>query len=357
MVTSKSIGDVEEGVRGKKSDLDDSIPLLKGETAERHSPPSLPVGFSVMGVDIPLKYAILVLLVFQNAGAVLLMRYTRSLPEEKQFNTQTAVIMQEVCKALACVCLLVFNDDLASVFDRPSETLKTSIPAILYLIQNNLQYIAVGMLDAATYTVSYQTKTLWSGILTKLIIGRSLDSNKWTGLVLLFLGVGVVQVSNLQGHGDSLQGGTHERVYGLIVIVSAAAVSSSAGVYFEKILKGVSISLWTRNLHLAAFSVVTALIPLLIGENRTEIVRNGFFYGYTTMTWICIIMNAGGGLLVGAVIKHADAVTKDVAIGASIAFSSFASIYLFDFEMSVLFFMGVVFVILAVLIYGGHFKK
>jgi hypothetical protein len=36
------------------------------------------------------------------------------------------------------------------------------------------------------------------------------------------------------------------------------------------------------------------------------------------MTWMCILMNAGGGLLVGCVISYADAVTKDVAIGASI---------------------------------------
>lgn len=72
------------------------------------------------------------------------------------------------------------------------------------------------------------------------------------------------------------------------------------------------------------------------------------------MTWACIVMNAGGGLLVGSVIKFADAVTKDVAIGASIVLSSIASIYLFDFQMSALFCIGVLLVIVAVLAYGGH---
>ena len=43
------------------------------------------------------------------------------------------------------------------------------------------------------------------------------------------------------------------------------------------------------------------------------------------------------GLLVGTVIKYADAITKDVAIGASIVLSSITSIYLFDFELSFLF--------------------
>eukprot|EP00619_Florenciella_sp_RCC1007_P011709 CAMPEP_0205920442 /NCGR_PEP_ID=MMETSP1325-20131115/11204_1 /ASSEMBLY_ACC=CAM_ASM_000708 /TAXON_ID=236786 /ORGANISM="Florenciella sp., Strain RCC1007" /LENGTH=93 /DNA_ID=CAMNT_0053288129 /DNA_START=259 /DNA_END=540 /DNA_ORIENTATION=+ len=72
------------------------------------------------------------------------------------------------------------------------------------------------------------------------------------------------------------------------------------------------------------------------------------------MTWICIIMNAGGGLLVGTVIKYADAVTKDVALGASIVFSSIASTQLFGFEISALFTMGVSVVIYAVFLYGGR---
>ena len=34
--------------------------------------------------------------------------------------------------------------------------------------------IAVGYLDAASYTVSYQTKTIWSGILSMVLLNRTL---------------------------------------------------------------------------------------------------------------------------------------------------------------------------------------
>lgn len=67
-------------------------------------------------------------------------------------------------------------------------------------------------------------------------------------------------------------------------------------------------------------------------------------------------MNAVGVLLVGSVIKYADAVTK-TSIFASIVLLSISSIYLFHFQLSSLFCFGVVLVIIYVLTYGGHFDK
>lgn len=165
-----------------------------------------------------------------------------------------------------------------------------------------------------------------------------------------------MQISNLQGYGDDFQVGNPQKSTGLLIIVVAAAFSSSAGVYFEMILKDVKVSLWARNFHLAVFSICTALITFCYENDLSDVSKNGFFYGYTLVTWASIIMNAIGGLLVGAVIHYADAVTKDVAIGASITISSAVSVYLFNFEVSLLFILGLLIVILAILIYGEHCK-
>lgn len=257
---------------------------------------------------IPLKHIVLVLLTVQNAGAVLLMRYTRSIPGETEFITQTAVVMQESFKGLACILILLATDGtLKSAWAQPCEALKTAVPALLYLGQNNLQYVAVGLLDAATYTVTYQTKTIWSGIFSTILLGKVLKTTKWLGLALLSVGVGVVQLSGMakakakEASIDTLEAEDSEvarRAQGFMVILVAAALSSLAGVYFEKILKGVRVSLWTRNLQLAAYSVLTALVPLYMSGDLELVLEKGFFHGYTNMTWACILMNAGGGLLV-----------------------------------------------------------
>ena len=117
------------------------------------------------------------MLVVQNTGAVLLMRYTRSMPGEGRYITQTAVIMQEVMKGVACVLLLLRDEgSLASAWAKPAEALKTSVPALLYLVQNNLLYVATTHLDAATCQVAYQLKLLTTAIL-KLF--RSLQLSKF----------------------------------------------------------------------------------------------------------------------------------------------------------------------------------
>lgn len=135
--------------------------------------------------------------------------YTRSIPSESQYLTSTAVIMGELMKVVVStflilkvhvaqgsarlppgsvefcwqdmmrVCALLTTsaalplfrrlvlgavahawwpakngERLSSVFSNPTELIKTGVPAFLYLVQNNLQYIAVSNMSAATYQVT-----------------------------------------------------------------------------------------------------------------------------------------------------------------------------------------------------------
>lgn len=150
------------GTLAPRDDQNDLIRQLDRDVEVNAIPAAKPDPKALRVFGIPVKHLVLVLLTIQNAGAVLLMRYTRSIPGETEFITQTAVIMQETLKGLACVIILMMTEGtLGSAWAQPVEALKTSVPAILYLGQNNLQYVAVGMLDAATYTVTYQSKTIW----------------------------------------------------------------------------------------------------------------------------------------------------------------------------------------------------
>ncbi|CAK0845549.1 unnamed protein product, partial [Prorocentrum cordatum] len=97
----------------------------------------------------------LVCLTVQNSSAVLVMRYTRATETENEFMPQTAVIMQELLKAFASMLLVLReHGTLSSTFQQKGELAKSCVPAFLYVVQNNLQYLGLSYLPAAIYQLA-----------------------------------------------------------------------------------------------------------------------------------------------------------------------------------------------------------
>jgi UDP-sugar transporter A1/2/3 len=68
-------------------------------------------------------------------------------------------------------------------------------------------------------------------------------------------------------------------------------------------------------MELSAFSIVFMLASLLLGSPDGKRLRNGdITEGWTWKTWIPIVTNAAGGMVVGLVTKHAGAVRKGFAL-------------------------------------------
>ncbi|VDN41581.1 unnamed protein product [Gongylonema pulchrum] len=83
------------------------------------------------------------------------------------------------------------------IIKQPIDTLKVCVPAVIYVIQNNLLYVAVSNLPAATYMVSYQLKILTTALFTVIILRRRLSLVQWLALIILFGGVALVQLIRL----------------------------------------------------------------------------------------------------------------------------------------------------------------
>lgn len=54
---------------------------------------------------------------------------------------------------LAWKCVGFVNEVYAECYIKSKDTLKMAVPAFLYVVQNNLLFIALSKLDAATYQV------------------------------------------------------------------------------------------------------------------------------------------------------------------------------------------------------------
>ncbi|XP_022619608.1 UDP-galactose translocator isoform X2 [Seriola dumerili] len=308
-----------------------------------------------------LKYISLAVLVVQNASLILSIRYVRTLPGDRFFTT-SAVVMAEVLKVLTCLLIILlqkrFNVKETALFLVDSivfqykDTLKLAVPSLIYTLQNNLQYIAISNLPAATFQVTYQLKILTTALFSVMMLRKSLSRVQWVSLLLLFAGVAVVQVQQEGNKEASVTGSSNQNyMVGLVAVVISCLSSGFAGVYFEKILKGSSASVWVRNVQLGIFGTALGMLGLWWNDGAA-IAQRGFLFGYTDMVWCVIFNQAFGGLLVAVVVKYADNILKGFATSFSIIVSTVMSIYLFGFHVDLLFTAGAGLVIGAVYMYS-----
>jgi len=228
------------------------------------------------------------------------------------------------------------------------------VPALLYLFQNNLQYIAVGYLDAATYAVLYQFKILTAALMSVLILRKSLSVAQWMALTILTVGASMVIVSQMSM--SSRKAEQNHVIAGVAAVLMACLASGLAGVYFEKLLKGSNMSLWARNLQLAAYSLVVGFGGLYQSDGVQRL-GWGFFAGYTPCVWAAVINNALGGLLIAVVIKFTDTIMKNFSTTLSIVLTAGLSVCLFGQSINAMSYIGTALVIYAVFLYGGISHK
>ncbi|XP_018323200.1 UDP-N-acetylglucosamine transporter [Agrilus planipennis] len=313
--------------------------------------------------DNTLKYISLITLTLQNALLGLSMRHART-RDGDMFLSSTAVLMSEVVKLLVCLSIIyvqagsliqLLDEVKRHIIKQPLDTLKVCIPSFVYVIQNNLLYVSASHLDAATYQVTYQLKILTTALFAVIILGKKLLKTQWLSLVTLVLGVVLVQLAQSDKPHQITYGPEQNRLLGFSAALGACLLSGFAGIYFEKILKGADVSVWMRNIQLSLCSIPFGLITCFIYDSEL-IKTHGFFFGYDRFIKYLILLQAGGGLLVAMVVKYADNILKGFATSLAIIISCVASIYLFNFNLTIQFLMGAALVIFSIFLYG-HVPK
>nr|CCA25241.1 UDPgalactose transporter putative [Albugo laibachii Nc14] len=327
------------------------------------------------------KYTSLCVLCLQNSLLAVIMRLSRA-SGHPQYNTHTAVLMGEVLKVsisailIVCVrfrktcrsqrCILERCDSskpesspFTTIFDC-KEMIRISIPALMYVVQNNLQYVAISNLDAAVFQVLYQLKILSTAIFSVAIMGKSILPVQWISIIVLMLGVALVQFdeSNESLHKNAFENVSKEQstLTGLIAVVCACICSGFAGVYFEKILKHIDSkgTIWERNVQMGIVSILLASLGLF-WQDREFLREFGFFYGYRLVVWGAITISAAGGLLTAIVVKYADNILKAFATSIATVLSVLMSILLFNKIPTAQFALGTLLVNLSVFAYGNAF--
>mmetsp|Transcript_1589 Transcript_1589/g.2591 ORF Transcript_1589/g.2591 Transcript_1589/m.2591 type:complete len:376 (-) Transcript_1589:72-1199(-) len=213
-----------------------------------------------------------------------------------------------------------------------------AIPVLAYLVMNLLQFDALSRLDAASFSVASQLKTLWSAVFSVWLLSRSVSARKWRALLMLIGGVALivhqaeVQTADCRkggcGHGSAQMQPSHDYILGLLEVVVQTALSGFVAVWIEKYLKhnSQSLSVWEVNFQLAFWSLLSYAI-LALWPDTTHTYP---FSGWSFFTCGIAMVTAAGGILVALCLRYTDAILKNFPTASSIVLVTGGSALLLD---------------------------
>ncbi|KAH9420121.1 UDP-galactose transporter senju [Dermatophagoides pteronyssinus] len=281
----------------------------------------------------------------------------------------TIVLATELLKLLLAIIIFVKDNNFESIIPELIGHLRlfllSCIPAILYCVVNNLQFINMSHYDPVTYSVWMQCRLIATGFVYQFIFQRYLNQIQWLSLMLLTIGCIIKQFDRIDWSIISLFNGirTFEFVnlpdrYIALIIVQIFC-STIGGVYNEYLIKKSQekVHLMMQNIYNYILSIVFNLIFLFITipnhKERWQIMNVIVFDDNQKNFWffVMIINNALCGLAASLFLDKFNSIMKVFATGCHLILVALASYWLLNTEVNIFTFISIIIVSISIYLY------
>lgn len=194
-----------------------------------------------------------------------------------------------------------------------------------------------------------------------LVMRKRLKRIQIMSLILLTTGVmlcNLTKATSSDGAGGGFDAST---IKGICATLGIATSSGFASVYTEKVIKAQrNVNVARQNYSLAYMQVQLATASLIIMglyamvKDYNAILTDGLWHNFTWKACITVFNSAVGGLIVAAVLKFSDSVLKGYATACSVVMTGVLSMLLFGTDLNIIYFLGIINVVIAVLLYNGN---
>lgn len=257
----------------------------------------------------------------------------------KAITRSTVIMMQDIVKVVLGVSLMVISCGTPAVWSVREWLYLSCVPASLYVVQNYCSLMAYQNLPAVTYNVLNQTKTLSAALCCYLFLGAVQSKLQIISLFLLGMAAMVLEgilplpfvnktkeavaprtATETADHDDN---NNNRFTMGVLPLLLSSFISGLAGAFCQRTLQTRARNAYLFTSELSAASTLVLIISLVIGNtpDSKRIRDDGFWNGWTWQTWIPVVTQASGGILVGLVIKHAGTVRKGFGLIFGLALS------------------------------------
>ncbi|EOD20295.1 hypothetical protein EMIHUDRAFT_242180 [Emiliania huxleyi CCMP1516] len=256
------------------------------------------------------------------------------------YDTSAAVLLTEALKLGIALCTWLWQRKSLNYTGLESfqlvswPTAAYAVPATFFIVQNNLVFLALSLLDPPTFQLWACFKIIPVGVLARLMLGQRRSSVQWVSLLLLSLGMGVTTTKQDSGAGTKAT--TENNPTDSQSGKSNGCLSALSSVLNEWLIKvqDPRAPLMFKNMQIYSWGVLTAAA---YSHTLFTAPLGGLVRG------LIVLNNAAVGLCVSAVLKYADNLTKGFSTSASVLLASVASSVAFGFVPSRAFLLGAAF--------------
>lgn len=288
------------------------------------------------------------------------------------YSSTTVTLLIEVLKLAVMLTAIAVSGTPAPARFVPVEAFYYAVPSFLYTIDNNLNYIILRYMDAATLSVLWNLKIVITAVLFRFVLKHPLSELRKIAIVLLVVGVFTSQSNHLRqmeesmtskGSGSSSSGtemseeeaaaekSAQDLIVGVLLVLVAVTISSCASVFTEWTFKRKSSCpfLW-QNIQMYVFGIIFNAAGVLLVEGET-ISSKGFFHGYNGWTLAVVAVNSIGGIGMGFILKYLDNIACVYSHSMAMMLTMLFSMLFFSFSPSLEFGCGLTVLVISMYIY------
>ncbi|GMF14851.1 unnamed protein product [Phytophthora fragariaefolia] len=289
------------------------------------------------------------------------------------YSSTTVTLLIEVLKLALMLTAIAVSGTPAPARFVPIEAFYYAVPSFLYTIDNNLNYVILRFMDAATLSVLWNLKIVVTAVLFRFVLKHPLSELRKIAIVLLVVGVLTSQSNHLRQMEESIAGrgsgsagsgetelseeeaaadkSAQDLLIGVLLVLVAVTISSCASVFTEWTFKRKSNCpfLW-QNIQMYVFGIIFNAAGVLLVEGEA-ISSKGFFHGYDGWTLAVVAVNSIGGIGMGFILKYLDNIACVYSHSMAMMLTMLFSMLFFSFSPSLEFGCGLTVLVISMYIY------
>ncbi|CAG5121416.1 unnamed protein product [Candidula unifasciata] len=300
---------------------------------------------------------------FINQG--ILVTASKSEDNSYSYNTVTVVLLTEVAKLVASSLVFIKDQSVKRLFADIVTYKKVLflylIPAVLYCLYNNLQFVNLSAYDPTTYYLLLQFRVVVTGITFQLVFKKKLSHIQWMSLLLLTVGCIIKEVNHDVSGGETVPA-TSTSLFDfldihLFFIMLQVFSSCFAGVYNEFLLKdtGADVHIMMANVFMYINSIVCNILLLAVrGQLSEAFIFSNMESIMKPRVLAIIINNAAIGIVTSLFLRSLNSILKTFASALELMFTAVLCWFIFGIPVDKFTVLAIFIVSVATYIYAQN---